>query len=221
MERPDAREHCETGNFDRGLSMRRTNLIIACIASAVLVAMSLFVAAPGSTYKWSFLFLLPLVWAVYFLQHRLSLLPWHFALFALAILIHDLGTVGFYRRIFLGLRFDCYVHFMFGLVSGLMLFRAASERLPLSRRFLAFAVPIFILGIGGLHELLECSTTILLGPERGMLKLHPDEPYDTQKDLMNNLLGAIAAILISVPRRKTGSQPHSFPQSQQFSAPPA
>jgi uncharacterized membrane protein YjdF len=178
--------------------MRRTNLIIAAIASAVLVAMSVFVAAPGSTYKWSFLLLLPLVWAVYFLQGRLALQPWHFALFALAILIHDLGTVGFYRKIFFGLRFDCYVHFMFGLVSGLILFNAASERLPLSRKFLAFAVPIFILGIGGLHELFECFTTILLGPERGMLKLRPDESFDTQKDLMNNLLGAIVAVLLSL-----------------------
>lgn len=201
--------------------MRRTNLIVAAIASAVLVALSVVAAAPGSTYKWSFLLLLPLVWAVYFLQDRLALRAWHFALFALAILIHDLGTFGFYRKTFFGLRFDCYVHFMFGLVSGLILFNAATERLPLSRKFLAFAVPIFIIGIGGLHELFECFTTILLGPERGMLKLHADEPFDTQKDLMNNLLGAIVAVLLSLPRRKTVPHPHSFSKTQQFSAPSA
>jgi len=51
----------------------------------------------------------------------------------------------FYKKIFFGLRFDCYVHFMFGLVAGLIFFNAARERLPLSRKFLAFAVPIFIL----------------------------------------------------------------------------
>ena len=196
--------------------MRRTNLIIAAVASAVLVAMSLLAAAPGSTYKWSFLLLLPLVWLVYFLQDRLALRPSHFALFALAITIHDLGTFGFYRKIFFGLRFDCYVHFMFGLVSGLIFFNAASERLPLSRRFLAFAVPIVILGIGGLHELFECFTTILLGPERGMLKLRPDEPYDTQKDLMNNLLGAIVAVLLSLPWRKAASEPHAVPESREL-----
>ena len=194
--------------------MRRTNLIIAAIASAVLVAMSLLAAAPGSTYKWSFLLLLPLVWLVYFLQDRLVLRPSHFALFALAIMIHDLGTFGFYRKIFFGLRFDCYVHFMFGLVSGLIFFNAASERLPLSRKFLAFAVPLVILGIGGLHELFECFTTILLGPERGMLKLRPDEPYDTQKDLMNNLLGAIVAVLLSLTWRNAASEPQAIAESR-------
>jgi uncharacterized membrane protein YjdF len=201
--------------------MRRTNLVVASVASAVIVALSFLAATPGSTYKWSFLFLLPLIWLVYFLQDRLVLRPSHFALFALAILIHDLGTFGFYRKVFLGLRFDCYVHFMFGLVSGLIFFNAATERLPLSRRFLAFAVPIIILGIGGLHELFECFTTILLGPERGMLKLRPDEPYDTQKDLMNNLLGAIVAVLVSLPRRKPIPEPHRFAQHEEFSAPSA
>jgi uncharacterized membrane protein YjdF len=108
---------------------------------------------------------------------------------------------------------------MFGLASGLILFRAASERLSLSRKFLAFALPIFILGIGGLHELFECFTTILLGPERGMLKLHPDEPFDTQKDLVNNLLGALVAVILSLSHRRALSQPHGFSESQQFSAP--
>jgi len=180
------------------------------VTSAVLVGISLLLAPPGSTYRWSFLFLLPLVWAVYFWRERLALLPSHFAAFALAIIIHDLGTFGFYKKVFLGLRFDSYVHFMFGLVAGLILFHAAGEKLPLSRKLLAFAVPIFVLGIGGIHEMFECFTTILLGPERGMLKLHPDQPFDTQKDLMNNFLGAIVAVLISLRHRR---QPAGEPSS--------
>jgi uncharacterized membrane protein YjdF len=181
--------------------MGKAHLIVAYAASVVLVGISLFLAPPGSTYRWSFVFLLPLIWTVYFLRARLALLAWHFALFAVAIIIHDLGTFGFYRKTFIGLRFDTYVHFMFGLVAGLVLFHAAAERLPLSRKFLLIAVPIFILGIGGLHEMFECFTTILLGSERGMLKLHPDQPFDTQKDLMNNFLGAVLAVLISARRR--------------------
>ena len=165
------------------------------------MGISLFLAEAGSTYRWSFLFLMPLIWVVYFWREPLALRPSHFVAFAVAIIIHDLGTFGFYKKMFFGLRFDSYVHFMFGFVAGLILFHAANERLPLSRKFLAFAVPIFILGIGGLHEMFEASTTILLGPERGMLKLHPDQPYDTQKDLMNNLLGAVIAVLLLVLRR--------------------
>jgi len=47
------------------------------------------------------------------------------------------------------------------------------------------------------HELVECGTTILLGKEKGMLKLDPNDPYDTQKDLLNNLLGALLAVILS------------------------
>ena len=198
--------------------MGKAHLLIACAASAILVGISLFLAAPGSTYQWSFMLLLPLIWAVYFLRARLALLPWHFALFTVAIIVHDLGTFGFYRKTFLGLRFDSYVHFMFGLVSGLVLFRAAIERLRLSRRFLIFAVPIFILGVGGLHEMFEAFTTVLLGPERGMFKLHPDQPFDTQKDLMNNFLGALAATLVSARRtRKKVLEPTGVPEDQPLS----
>lgn len=195
-------------------TVRKSNLFIAVLTSAVLVGISLFLAAPGSTYRWSFLLLLPLVWAVYFWRERLALLPAHFAAFALAIIIHDLGTFGFYKKIFFGLRFDCYVHFMFGLVAGLILFRAASEKLPLSRKLLASAIPIFVLGIGGIHEMFECFTTILLGPERGMLKLHTDQPFDTQKDLMNNTLGAIVAVLISLWHRRLPSETRSTAQDE-------
>jgi len=59
------------------------------------------------------------------------------------------------------------------------------------------AVGLFILGIGAVHELVECGTTIVLGKEKGMLKLDPNDPYDTQKDLLNNLLGALLATAIS------------------------
>ena len=192
--------------------------MIACIASAVLIGISLFLAASGSTYQWSFVFLAPLVWGVYFLREHLALRPIHFALFAVAIIIHDLGTFGFYRRSFFGLRFDSYVHFMFGLVAGLVLFRAATERLLLSRKLLAFAVPIFILGIGGIHEMFECFTTILLGPERGMLKLHADQPFDTQKDLMNNLLGAALAVMASFrqPKARVGSPPDEHLETSSY-----
>jgi len=182
--------------------VRKAHLTITCVTSAVLVVISLLFASAASTYRWSFLLLLPLLWTVYFCRERLALLPAHFVAFAIAIVIHDLGTFGFYKKIFFGLRFDCYVHFMFGFVAGLILFRAAGEKLPLSRKLLAFAVPIFVLGIGGLHEMFECFTTILLGPERGMLKLHADQPFDTQKDLMNNTLGAIVAVLLSVRYRR-------------------
>src|SRR3954463_8793106 len=73
---------------------------IAWTGTVALVLMSLLFAKPGSTYRWAFAFLSPLLWAVYAMRGRLALLPSHYAFFAAAVLIHDLGTFGFYETIF-------------------------------------------------------------------------------------------------------------------------
>ena len=64
---------------------------------------------------------------------------------------------------------------------------------------------LLTLGIGGVHELVEWSSTLALGPERGMLKIDPSDPFDTQKDLANNLAGALVAAAFYATARK--SQP--------------
>jgi uncharacterized membrane protein YjdF len=139
------------------------------------------------------LFLLPLLWLPYFARRKIKLHPFHFALFAIALLVHDLGTFGYYRRTFFGLEFDIYVHFYFGMVIGFVLYRAFNHFFGLTGWKLWVAVALFALGIGGVHELVEWASTMMLGPERGMLKLDPNDPFDTQKDLLNNLCGAVLA----------------------------
>jgi uncharacterized membrane protein YjdF len=62
-----------------------------------------------------------------------------------------------------------------------------------------------ILGFGAIHELIEWASSLALGPERGMLKVLADDPYDTQKDLLNNLLGTLLSLSFStVFRRVSG-----------------
>jgi uncharacterized membrane protein YjdF len=170
---------------------------IAWATTGVLAAISLFVAKSGSTYRFAFLFLAPPLWLVYAFRHQLLLAPSHFALLASFLLLHNLGVFGFYRKHFLGLQFDVYVHFYFGLVGGFILKRTFEQRFGWRGPWLVVAVGLFLLGIGAVHELIECGSTILLGKEKGMLKLDPNDPYDTQKDLMNNLLGALLAVAIS------------------------
>ena len=170
---------------------------IAWVTTALLVSISLLVARGGSTYRFAFLFLAPLLWMVFSLRHQLVLTPGHYLLFASFLLFHDLGVFGFYRRHFLGLQFDVYVHFYFGFVAGLIVKRVFQERFGWRGPWLVISVGLFLLGIGAVHELVECGTTILLGKEKGMLKLDPNDPYDTQKDLLNNLLGALLAVAVS------------------------
>ena len=63
---------------------------------------------------------------------------------------------------------------------------------------------VFLLGFGAIHELIEWASTLALGPGRGMLKFRADDPFDTQEDLFNNLLGSILALtLYALPRKKS------------------
>lgn len=166
---------------------------MGAVATALMVALSLWVAPAGSTYKFSFAILGPILWLVYSLRHRLVLHPLHFGLFAAALLLHNLGALGYYRRDFFGVEFDLFVHFYFGFVAGFVLYRALGRFCGLAGWRLWVAVALLTLGIGGVHELIEWSTTLVMGPERGMLKMDPGDPFDTQKDLANNLAGAMLA----------------------------
>lgn len=175
---------------------RQAHRIVAVTATAIMIGLS-FAAAPGSTYRYSFLFLAPPVWGVYALRERLCFYPFHLGLFASALLLHNLGVFGFYRREFLNLWFDTYVHFYFGVVGGVLLRRVLSCAYGLKTWRLWLAVILGILGCGAIHELIEWGSTMLLGPERGMLKALAEDPYDTQKDLLNNLLGTLLALILA------------------------
>ena len=182
--------------------MRLTGLA----ASAAFIALSLFAAKPGSNYRYSALFLVPIVWAPYLLRRRLHLHALHYGLFAAALLLHNLGAFGMYQRSVLGLSFDIYVHFYFGFVGGLLLYRYLGRTVALTPWQLRVATALLILGAGGVHEIVEWFSTLVLGDKHGMLKRQGVYEFDTQRDLLDNLLGAALAVACYAlaGRRKAG-----------------
>lgn len=182
---------------------------VALAASLLMIALS-FAAKEGSTYRFSFVFLVPIVWAVYALRHRMHLHWLHFALLASALLLHNLGAFGFYRREFLGLRFDTYVHFYFGVCGALIVSRGLALGYGIGGWRLWLATALGILGVGAIHEIIEWASTAALGPEQGMLKAPGEDPYDTQKDLLNNLLGTLLGLML---RRLARKRSASFSRS--------
>src|SRR5688500_20386399 len=111
----------------------RSERIIAWTASFAFVLISLTPYAGVAKYRFSFLFLVPILWAVYALRRRLSIRALHFGLFALALLLHDLGAFGAYSWSVMGLQFDWCVHFFFDLVGGLIVARALEAQLGTGR----------------------------------------------------------------------------------------
>jgi uncharacterized membrane protein YjdF len=172
-----------------------------------------FVAQGPATYRFAILFLAPILWGVYFLRERLQVHPLHFAILASALVLHNLGAFGAYRQKYLGFDFDMYVHFYFGVAGGFVVARGLRVILGFRGWQLWLGTVLVILGIGGLHELIEYGSTLVLGPEKGMLKLNaPDAKTDTQNDLLNNLMGTLLALaLYSVfgRSRTSASEPDS------------
>ena len=173
------------------------HLLIGSVTTLIMIGLSAFAAAPGSTYRYSFLFLGAMVWAIFAVRRKLSLQPFHFVLLCSALLLHNLGVFGFYRREFFTLQFDTYVHSYFGFCCAFAVAHGLRFGYHISGWRLWVAVTLGILGFGAIHELIEWASTMALGPERGMLKALADDPYDTQKDLLNNFLGTELSLLIS------------------------
>ena len=172
---------------------RRRFLAVAWGTTAVLAAISL---AGGSVakYRWAALFLVPLIWIVFLLRERLALRPLHSALFAVAMLAHDLGAFGWYQRTVVGLQYDWLVHFFFGVVGGLIVANALQVRLGVRGFAAGLLTVLTVTGMGAVHEIFEAGSTALLGAETGMLHVGPEDPYDTQQDMLNNVLGSALAL---------------------------
>ena len=174
----------------------RSERLVAWTASLAFILISLVPDAGVAKYRFSFLVLIPILWAVYALRHRLAIRPLHFALFALALLIHDLGAFGAYSWTVIGLQFDWCVHFFFGLVGALIAARALEVQLGARGLALGLLVVLVVTGMGGLHEIVEAASTRYLGQDLGMLYVGADNPYDTQEDLLANGRGACVALAL-------------------------
>ena len=166
---------------------------IAIVTTAIFVLISIVAQGP-STYRFAIFFLAPMLWALLAARRKLALHPGHYALLAIALLFHNMGAFGLYRSSWQGIEFDGYVHYFFGVAGGFAIARGLGYNFGLNGWKVWVGTILVILGIGGIHELIELGSTIALGPEKGMLKLHDGDLFDTQKDLLNNLLGAITAL---------------------------
>lgn len=179
----------------------RAHLVVALVGTLPLLALPFIALPERQNYRYAALFLVPFLWGVFAFRRRLYLHPLHFALLALAVVLHGLGALGFYQREFWGLAFDTYVHAFFGLVGGLVLERALRLGRGLYGAPLWITTILFVMGLGALHELVEIASTLALGEETGMYKMGNAE-LDTHKDLANNGLGVLAALGISSAWRR-------------------
>ncbi|CAN5528440.1 hypothetical protein BH09PLA1_BH09PLA1_27880 [soil metagenome] len=176
-------------------SERGLHLPIAIVGSVVIITFA--VLAKVSTYHLSPIFLVPLLWLGYLLRGRLAITTLTYALFLIAILLHDLGAFGFYQNSPLPFSWDILVHFFFAIPGALILHGALAHHFPQLRPWQTNVTTLlFIMGVGALHEIMEYMSYLTLGEARGMLKPTTSYFFDTQRDLTNNLLGCLTALIL-------------------------
>lgn len=171
--------------------------IILIGTTIIFIILEIYSLTTASHYKWDFFFVMLLLYAVYYLREKIRLHPLHYFLFALFLVMHNLGTFGTYGWKQGLWEYDLFVHSYFGFVSSLMLLRAYREVGPYRGYIKYIAVIALILGFSAFHELFEFAGALTVGEGEGVLFVGAGDldEWDTQKDMFNNLWGGIIGIL--------------------------
>ena len=176
--------------------MMNYNKIILWGTSIILIVLGIYSFTTDSHYKWDFFFLIGLLWAVYLIKDKIKLHPFHFSLFALFLVMHNLGTFDTYSNNYFGMEYDLYVHGFFGIVSALMLYRTYNLVGPYKGYLKYLAIIALVLGFSAFHELFEYGGALTVGEGEGVLFVGAGDTdeWDTQKDMRNNLVGALIGL---------------------------
>ena len=176
------------------------NKSILIIFLVFFTGMELIALNLASHYKYDIPMCIGLLVFVYFVRNIIYLHWIHFLLFALFLISHCLGMFDFYQLYPLGLEYDYWVHSIFGFISALVLLRwLRMSNLHLKRAVRIASTLVIILGISAAHELYEFAGAMLLGKGEGVLFIGAGDldQWDTQKDMLNNVIGGLIGIFAS------------------------
>jgi uncharacterized membrane protein YjdF len=174
------------------------NLLIFSVFLLTFFGFWIYSIRIKSDYRIDFWFISVILILIYALKKPLRLHPFHFALFGGFLLLHNFGTLGFYKIALLGLEYDFYPHFVFGLSTFFIAYHASYQHWKHSSLLHIFALFFLILLFSMIHEGIEYTGYVALGKGDGFLKLGAGDldAGDSQKDIGYGLLGAACALSI-------------------------
>lgn len=178
--------------FSGGCVLSRILLLFA----ALFFGLEVYAVRAGSRYQWDFFFILLLWFGVYAIRPAIDLRPLPFALFGIFLALHFAGMFGWYQTSPLGLEYDCWVHGLFGFAAMLIVLQAYHFRGLYSPWMINLAGLVLILGFSAFHEIFEYAGAMVLGQGEGVLFVGAGDldEWDTQKDMLNNLLGGVLGV---------------------------
>ena len=174
----------------------------------VFICLEVVALGKDSHYVYDIPMCMLLLALVYYFKAALFLHIVHFVLFAIFLVVHCLGLFDAYLLYPFGIEYDYWVHAYFGLVSALIIYRWMRFFLVdfHSSVVIVFTL-LFILGISSLHELYEYFGALLLGEGEGVLFIGAGDldQWDTQKDMLNNVIGGLLGLLCLFLSRRLSS----------------
>lgn len=183
-----------------GGSRRRINPTKTCLIafSGLFISLGFYSLWIGSRYKWDFIFVMLLWIGLYLIRKRINLHPLHYALFGVFLFLHFGGVFGWYQTYPLGLEYDHWVHGWFGFVASLVVLRAYHFYGVYPPVLIAVATVALILGFSAFHELFEYAGAMAVGEGEGVLFIGAGDldEWDTQKDMLNNLIGGVLGVIV-------------------------
>ncbi len=185
----------ETNHIDQN------NKNVAIVFFVIFSIMEILALNMDSHYRYDILMCLILLAAGYYFRAIIYLHWVHYLLFSLFLCLHCLGMYQFYEMYPLGIEYDYWVHGYFGFVSSIFIIRwLTKSEYKFSRTLYIMGTFIIILGISAAHELYEFAGAMLLGEGDGVLFIGAGDidQWDTQKDMLNNLIGGIIGVSLRV-----------------------
>lgn len=177
-----------------------SNKVILIIFLLILAVMEIMALTMESHYKYDIPMCAALLVFVYMVRAAIHLSWLHYLLFACFLIIHCLGMFDLYESYPMGIEYDYWVHSIFGFISALVILRwLRRSDLHLKRTVRIASTLVIVLGVSAAHELYEYAGAILLGSGEGVLFIGAGDldQWDTQKDMLNNVIGGLIGILIS------------------------
>jgi hypothetical protein len=167
-------------------------------------------------------FFMVLVTLALVFYRRLNLDLPSYAFFIIALLLHNAGAFGWYNVSPVSIQWDHITHIVGIFAATLMVYRFSMQLFTASK-FPSFASVVIILlaaqGVGVFIEFYEFAGYFIVGEGVGGLgqgegdiktELGDSLWLNTMLDLVYNLIGSLAALIILVVRHRKGKSPHEM-----------
>ncbi|MCK4519747.1 MAG: DUF2238 domain-containing protein [Candidatus Omnitrophica bacterium] len=174
------------------------NKYILILTTILFIFLEIHALSLNSHFKYDLIMTLILLVFVFVIRRGIHLHWFHYLLFTFFLTGHNLGMYQLYDKFPLGIEYDYWVHGYFGVVSTMVIFRAITcRRVITDANTIIFLTIIMVLGISAIHELYEYAGAVLLGEGEGVLFIGAGDidEWDTQKDMLNNLIGSIIGLI--------------------------